>query len=133
MGFEELVTVGVVGVKAILTVRLCTITVAGLLFSDSLTSQSGLKSGHLSPVNERGAVRISVNMSMREKYLNISSSFSISVIELIYLRSKTVKEWCVEIYNNFIFYASKMHHIIKIIANSTQHTVITCILCSKNN
>ena len=74
-------TVGVEGIKAILTDRLCTITVAGLLFSDSLTSQSGLKSGHLSPVNERGAVRISVIMSMREKYLNISSSFSISVIE----------------------------------------------------
>jgi len=81
MVFEELVTVAVEGIKAILTDRLCTITVPGLLFSDSLTWKSGLKSGHLSPVNERGAVRISVIMSMREKYLNISSSFSISAIE----------------------------------------------------
>ena len=39
---------------------------------DACVLQAGLKSGHLSPQKERGAVRISVIISMREKYFNIS-------------------------------------------------------------
>lgn len=56
-------------------------TVADLLFCLWVISQSGLKSGHFSPVKERGAVMISVNMSMRDRYLNISSSSLIVVGE----------------------------------------------------
>jgi hypothetical protein len=50
----------------------CATTTAVLSLHVSLISKTGLKSGHLSPANERGAVRISVKMSMREKYLSIS-------------------------------------------------------------
>ena len=49
----------------------CTTTIATLSLQVSLISKAGLKSGHLSPQNERGAVRISVIMSMREKHLSI--------------------------------------------------------------
>jgi len=50
----------------------CTTTTVILPLHTSLTSHRGLKSGQRSPVNDRGAVRISVMMRMREKYFSIS-------------------------------------------------------------
>ena len=71
------------GGRACLSNRCCTTQTAFFFSRGLFIVQFGLKSGHTSPVNERGAVKIRVKISKREKYfIMLATAMDCNVLEL---------------------------------------------------